>query len=87
MKVLIGGEFSGIVREAFRARGHEALSVDFEATEQPGPHYTGHSLVVGPAGELVAEVGDGDHVVTASIDTEELDAARTTNPSLLNRRF
>jgi predicted amidohydrolase len=57
------------------------------AVGQPGPHYTGHSLVVGPAGELVAEVGDGDHVVTASIDTEELDAARTTNPSLLNRRF
>lgn len=41
MRVLIGGEFSGIVREAFRARGHEALSADFEDTEQPGPHYKG----------------------------------------------
>lgn len=57
------------------------------AVGQPGPRYTGHSLVVGPAGQLVAELGDGDHVVTASITTEELDEARAANPSLLNRRM
>jgi deaminated glutathione amidase len=57
------------------------------AVGQPGPRYTGHSLLVGPSGEIVAELGDGDHVLTASLDTEELTAARATNPSLLNRRF
>jgi predicted amidohydrolase len=57
------------------------------AVGQPGPRYTGHSLVIGPAGDLVAEVGDGEHVLTASISTEDLDAARTDNPSLQNRRF
>ena len=57
------------------------------AVGQPGPRYTGHSLVVGPAGELVAEVGDGEHVLTASISTEDLEKARADNPSLQNRRF
>lgn len=57
------------------------------AVGQPGPRYTGHSLVVGPSGDLVAELGDGDHVLTASIATEEIDDVRTENPSLLNRRF
>lgn len=41
MKVLIGCEFSGVVREAFRARGHEAVSCDYWPTEQPGPHHHG----------------------------------------------
>lgn len=30
-----------MVREAFAARGHYALSCDFEPTEQPGNHYQG----------------------------------------------
>jgi site-specific DNA-cytosine methylase len=34
-------EFTGVVREAFRARGHEAVSCDLEASEIPGPHYIG----------------------------------------------
>ncbi len=57
------------------------------AVGQPGPRYTGHSLVVGPTGDLVGEVGDGDHLLTASISTEDLDQARADNPSLRNRRF
>jgi hypothetical protein len=39
MRVLIACEFSGIVREAFRARGHIAYSCDLLPTEIPGPHY------------------------------------------------
>lgn len=38
MRVLVACEFSGIVREAFRARGHYAVSVDFRPTEIPGNH-------------------------------------------------
>lgn len=41
MRVLVACEFTGTVREAFRARGHEAVSCDLEASEQPGPHYMG----------------------------------------------
>jgi hypothetical protein len=41
MKVLIACEFSGIVRDAFIARGHDAMSCDLEPTERPGPHYQG----------------------------------------------
>lgn len=57
------------------------------AVGQPGPRYTGHSLLVGPAGDVVAEVGDGEHLVTASVSTDVLDRVREENPSLLNRRF
>lgn len=38
MKVLIACEFSGIVREAFKAKGHDAWSCDILPTEQPGQH-------------------------------------------------
>ena len=39
MRVLVAGEFSGIVREAFRRRGHDAWSCDYFPSEQPGPHF------------------------------------------------
>jgi len=38
MKVLVACEFSGIVREAFRKRGHDAWSCDLLETEIPGQH-------------------------------------------------
>lgn len=38
MRILVACEYSGIVREAFRARGHDAWSCDIVPTEQPGPH-------------------------------------------------
>lgn len=38
MRVLVGCEFSGIVRDAFIARGHDAISCDLQPTEKPGPH-------------------------------------------------
>ena len=41
MKVLVACEFSGIVRDAFIKRGHDALSCDLLPTESPGPHYQG----------------------------------------------
>ena len=54
---------------------------------QPGPRYTGHSMVVSPMGEVLAEAGDGPEVVTITIDLDEVGRARTTNPSLSNRRL
>lgn len=41
MRVLIACEFSGIVRDAFLAKGHDAMSCDLLPTEKPGPHYQG----------------------------------------------
>lgn len=46
MKVLIGCECSGIIRDAFLALGHDAMSADFQPTERPGPHYQGDVLDV-----------------------------------------
>jgi site-specific DNA-cytosine methylase len=46
MKVLVACEFSGVVREAFRKRGHEAMSCDLLPTEIPGWHYQGDVLDV-----------------------------------------
>lgn len=39
MKVLVACEFSGIVREAFTKRGHDAWSCDLLPTEILGNHY------------------------------------------------
>lgn len=44
MKVLIACEFSGIVRDAFIAKGHDAWSCDLLPTERPGPHIQGDVL-------------------------------------------
>lgn len=37
-RVLVACEFSGIVRDAFRKRGHDAISVDLIPSERPGFH-------------------------------------------------
>lgn len=39
LRVLVGCEFSGVVRDAFIRAGHDAVSCDVLATESPGPHY------------------------------------------------
>ena len=41
MRVLVACEFSGIVREAFRKKGHLAYSCDLLPTEIPGRHHQG----------------------------------------------
>lgn len=41
MRVLVACEFSGVVRDAFRARGHDAWSCDLLPTEVDGPHIQG----------------------------------------------
>lgn len=41
VRVLVACEFSGVVRDAFTARGHDATSCDLLPSEQPGQHYQG----------------------------------------------
>jgi len=42
MRVLIACEYSGRVRDAFLAKGHDAISCDLLPTDAPGPHYQGN---------------------------------------------
>jgi predicted amidohydrolase len=73
-------------RTLARARAIEN-TVFVAAAGQPGPRYTGHSLVVDPLGDVLAEAGVGPEVLTAVLDRSVLEAARRTNPSLANRRL
>ena len=41
MKVLVACEYSGRVRDAFIAQGHNAMSCDLLPTDVPGPHHQG----------------------------------------------
>lgn len=41
MKILIACEYSGIVRDAFIAKGHDAISCDLLPTDKTGPHHQG----------------------------------------------
>jgi predicted amidohydrolase len=54
---------------------------------QPGPRYTGHSMVVGPLGDVLVEAGDGPDTLRADLDPAAVAEARRTNPSLANRRL
>jgi len=42
MKILVACEYSGIVREAFNVKGHNAWSCDILPSRIPGQHYQGY---------------------------------------------
>ena len=46
----------------------------------------GHSLIVGPWGEVLADGGDGEGFIVAEIDLAEADAARARVPALKHDR-
>jgi deaminated glutathione amidase len=71
-------------RTLIRARAIEN-TVYVVAAGQPAPRYSGHSLVVDPLGDVLAEAGEGEEVVSATLDRGRLEEARRLNPSLLNR--
>ncbi|GEP40393.1 hydrolase [Nocardioides psychrotolerans] len=73
-------------RTLARARAIEN-TVFVAAAGQPGPRYSGHSLVVDPMGDVLAEAGDDAVVLSATLERSALDAARRTNPSVANRRL
>lgn len=52
MRVLVACEFSGVVRDAFRALGHDAVSCDLLPSEAPGPHMQGDVLDVIEGGDF-----------------------------------
>lgn len=70
MRVLIGCEYSGIVRDAFRAKGHHAVSCDFLPTERPGVHYQGDVLNLLDGWEPVQFSAD-EFCQTSAVDISE----------------
>jgi nitrilase len=59
-----------------------------QAGEHPGGRRTyGHSMIVGPWGEVLAEADAGPAVVTATLDGEYLQRLRTQFPALNHRRL
>jgi len=66
MRVLVGCEYSGRVRDAFLARGHDAMSCDFHDTEVPGPHYKGDVRdVLGDGWDLAVLHPDCTHLAVS----------------------
>ena len=57
MRVLVACEFSGVVRDAFLALGHDAVSCDLLPCERPGPHMQGDVL------QMAGRVGGWDLMV------------------------
>ena len=58
-----------------------------QGTHPDGRSTYGHSLIVDPWGRVVAEHGDGDGFVSATIDAAELLRVREEFPALSNRRL
>ena len=73
-------------RTLVRARAIENTAY-VVAVGQPAPRYTGHSMVVGPLGDVLTEAGTAEETLTATLTRTDLDQSRRTNPSLLNRRL
>lgn len=57
------------------------------AVGQPGPRYTGHSMVVSPMGDVLVEGDADEQVLEATLTQSSVAEARVRNPSLANRRF
>jgi hypothetical protein len=54
MRILVACEYSGAVRDAFIALGHEAMSCDLLPTDVAGPHYQGNVFdIVGNGWDLM----------------------------------
>jgi nitrilase len=74
-----------------RARAIENLCYVVAAAqtgEHPGGRRTyGHSMIIGPWGEVLAEAEEGPGMVSATLDTDYLRKLRTQFPVLSHRRF
>jgi predicted amidohydrolase len=73
-------------RTLVRARAIEN-TVHVLACGQPAPRYSGHSMVVDPLGDVIAEAGEGEETITVRLSAERMAQAREVNPSLRNRRL
>jgi len=73
-----------------RARAHENLAFLIScncAGVNAGIQYAGHSMIVDPLGQVIAEGGEKEEVVTAEIDPGFVDSTRQELSFLDNRVF
>ena len=94
MDVLIGMECSGIIRDAFIACGHNAVSCDLLPTDRPGPHYQGDIydmltrrwdlVIMHPVCTALTVAGNGTYGKDKPKHWQRLDSARYTE-SLWNK--
>lgn len=52
----------------------------------PANEFFGHSMVVSPWGEILAEAGEGEELVTVTVDQAKVEEARRKIPILRDRR-
>lgn len=77
LKILVACECSGRVRDAFRRRGHDAISCDLRPTEQPGPHYQGDVLdILGEAWDMMIAHPDCTYLTNSGVHWLHKDASR-----------
>jgi len=73
-----------------RARAIETgafiLAADQGGLHENGRSTYGHSLVISPWGEILAEAGEDPQILLADVDLAESDAARAKVPSLRHGR-
>ena len=73
-------------RTLLAARAIETTSF-VVAAAQPAPRYCGHSSIVSPSGEILAEAGDDAGSISATLDLSSLSAIRSSMPVLQSRRL
>ena len=68
-----------------------ARAIEFQcvivAVGQPAPHGVGHSMVVGPRGDVLTETGESPGHMVATLSMDQVNAVREENPMAAARRF
>ncbi|MFN7094970.1 MAG: nitrilase-related carbon-nitrogen hydrolase, partial [Burkholderiales bacterium] len=52
----------------------------------PKNTFAGHSMIIDPWGEILAEAGEGEEIITAEIDLAKVDEVRKRIPIFEDRR-
>lgn len=71
-----------------RARAHENLTYLVSCNccgTNAGTHYAGHSMIVDPLGQVVAEGGEAEELITAEVDPAQVDSVRKEYSFLYDR--
>jgi hypothetical protein len=78
MRVLIACEYSGTVRDAFMAQGHDAMSCDLLPTDSPGAHYQGSVLdIIGDDWDLLIAFPPCTYLCSSGLHWNKRDLERT----------
>ena len=82
---IVSEDWSFIARARAVENGVFAVFVN-RAGEESGRKYFGHSLIVNPDGEILAQAGFEEGIVTAEIDVNQVDTVRRRRVYVRDRR-